>query len=88
MESFRAVRIAVVIGVLVAAGWVWRNDRLCRKEIQHRFGDVKTIEHSFASDLYQFVPPSWEAAWHPGMAYPSAVVCWTDLGGVSGFERR
>jgi hypothetical protein len=88
MDSFRAVKVAVIIGVLVAAGWIWRADRLCRREIRHRFGDVETIHHPLASDLYEFVPPSWKEAWHSGMAYPSAVDCWTDLNGVSGFERR
>jgi len=88
MESSRAVMIAVIIGVLVAAGWLWRDDRLCRREIRHQFGDVEKIHHPLASDLYEFVPPSWKAAWHSGMPYPFAVDCWTDLSGVSGFERR
>ena len=88
MESSRAVKMAIVIGVLVAVAWMWRDDRLCRKEIRRQFGDVTMIKHSIASDLYQFVPPTWKDAWHPGMPYPSAVDCWTDLSGVSGFERR
>ena len=88
METSRAVKIAVTVGVLLAGGWVWRTDRLCRQEIRDRFGDVKTIKHAFAADLYQFVPPSWKAIWHPGMPYPAAVTCWTGFGGVSGFERR
>ena len=87
MDSLRAVKIAVVIGVAFAAGWIWRDDRLCRKEIHRQFGEVVMIKHQLASDLYQFVPPSWQEAWHPGMPYPAAVDCWTDFSGVSGFKR-
>ena len=88
MESSRAVKVALVIGVVGAAGWLWRDDHLCRKEIEHRFGRGITIEHSFTLDLYELVPQSWVGIWHPGMKYPVAVSCWTNFSGVSGFKQR
>jgi hypothetical protein len=88
MESARAVKLAIGIGIVVAAFWILREDHLCKAEIGARYGNVGAIEHAFASTNYQFVPPSWKAAWHPGMPYPAAVTCWTGFDGVSQFVRR
>jgi hypothetical protein len=88
MESARAVKFAIGIGIVVAIFWIFRDDHLCRAEISERFGQVGYIEHSFASTNYKFVPPSWKAAWRPGMPYPAAVTCWTDFAGVSRFSKH
>ena len=89
MESVRAVKFAIGIGIVVAVFWIFREDHMCRAEINERYGPVVgPIEHPFATSEYQFVPRSWKAAWHAGMAYPAAVTCWTDFGGVAKFSRH
>lgn len=88
MNFIRAFKVALVIGVVGSVAWLFREDHLCRAEIDRQFASAVLVEHHFASNNYRIVPGSWREAWHPGMPYPVAVTCWTDLGGVSNFEKH
>jgi hypothetical protein len=87
MDFLRAFKYAVVIALVVAGAWLFREDRVCRAEIAQRLGPTELVEHSFGSTKYDVVPESWKSAWRRGMPYPVVVTCWTDLGGTN-FSKR
>ena len=88
MDFLRALKVAAVIGLVVAAVWLFREDRLCKAEIDQRLGAGALVEHSFGSTDYKVVPQSWKEAWHRGMPYPAVVTCWTGFSGVTHFARH
>jgi hypothetical protein len=88
MDFLRALKYAVVIGLVIAGVWLFREDRMCRSEIDQRLGHVEVIEHSFGSTSYDVVPESWKEAWHSGMPYPVVVTCWTGFSGVAHFDKH
>lgn len=88
MDFVRALKVAVVVGLAVAAVWIFREDRLCRAEIGQRLGATVLVEHSFGSTDYEVVPESWKEAWHRGMPYPVVVSCWTGFSGVTEFVKH
>ena len=88
MEFLRALKVAAVIGVVVAAIWLFREDHLCKREITQRIGPTEVIDHSPGSQRYNVVPKTRAAFWHRGDPYPVAVTCWTDFSGVSGFSQH
>jgi hypothetical protein len=88
MEFARALKVAIVIGVVIAAVWLFREDRLCRAEIEQRIGATEVIEHPIGSQRYNVVPKSGAAFWKRGDPFPIAVQCWTDMRGISGFSQH
>jgi hypothetical protein len=88
VDFVRAFKVAVVIAVIVAAGWLFREDHLCRAEINQRLGPDALITHAIGSTNYDVVPKSWKAAWRAGDPYPVFVTCWTDMGGISKFTQH
>lgn len=88
MEFVRAFKVAVLIAVIAAAGWLFREDHLCKAEIDRRLGPNAIITHSIGSTNYDVVPNAWKAAWRPGDPYPAYVTCWTDVGGISSFTQH
>ena len=88
MEFARALKVAIVIGVVIAAVWLFREDRLCRAEIEQRIGATEVIEHPIGSQRYNVVPKSRAGFWKRGDPYPVAVQCWTDMRGISGFSQH
>ena len=88
MDFVRAFKVAAVIAVVAAAIWLFREDHLCRRQIEQRIGPVQLIEHPFGSQRYNVVTKDRATFWKPGDTYPVVVTCWTDVTGISGFEKR
>ena len=88
MEFVRAFKVAAAIAVVAAAIWLFREDHLCKGQIEQRIGPVQLIDHPFGSQRYNVVPKDRAPFWKQGDSYPVVVTCWTDLAGISGFEKR
>jgi hypothetical protein len=88
MEFLRALKIAAIIGIAVAAVWLFREDHLCKAAIGARVGPTEVIEHTLGSQRYDVVPKARAGFWHRGDPYPVVVTCWTDFSGISNFEQH
>jgi len=88
MDFVRALKVALVVGIVIAAVWLFREDRLCKAEIEQRVGPAEVIEHPIGSQRYNIVPRSRAPFWKRGDPYPVAVECWTDMQGISGFSQH
>ena len=88
MDFLRALKFAAIIGVAVAGIWLFREDRMCRAEINARVGPTALIEHGFGSTRYDVVPESRKSGWSAGMPFPVVVNCWSGVSGIAGFEQR
>ena len=88
MEFVRALKVAAIIAVIAAGIWLFREDHLCKRQIEQRIGAVELIEHPFGSQRYNVVPKNRASFWKRGDPFPVVVTCWTDLSGISGFQQR
>ena len=88
MDFLRALKFAAIIGVAVAGIWLFREDRMCRAEINARVGPTAVIEHGVGSTRYDVVPESRKSGWSAGMPFPVVVNCWSCVSGIAGFEQR
>lgn len=88
MDFVRALKYAVVAGIVVAGVWLFREDNLCRTEIHRRLGATESIHHPLGSTNYDVIPTAWKNAWRAGEPPPVVVSCWTDLGGVSEYVQH
>jgi hypothetical protein len=88
MDFVRAFKVAVIIAIIAAGIWLFREDHLCKRQIEQRIGPVELIEHPFGSQRYNVVPRERASFWKRGDTFPVVVTCWTDLGGIGGFEKR
>jgi len=88
MDFVRALKFAFVIGVVVAGIWLFREDHLCKGEIERQIGPTALVEHPIGSQWYNVVPKTRASSWKSGDPYPVVVTCWTDFGGVSNFSRH